>query len=69
MSPQYNDPVASGSVLPLNSLPITAPTIAAAPVEMQPWSDAPMPATAPTGSIAMAPKFDTDKPTVAIVAA
>ncbi len=31
MNPQQSDPVASGSVVPLNSRPITAPTIAAPP--------------------------------------
>ena len=34
---------------------------------MKPCSDAAMPATAPTGSIAMAPKLETDKLKVAMV--
>ena len=37
------------------------PTKAPLNVEMNPCSDAAIPATEPTGSIAMAPKFDTDK--------
>ena len=43
------------------------PTNAPLKVEMKPCSDAAIPAIAPIGSIAMAPKLDTDKLKVAMV--
>ena len=44
-----------------------AATSAAAPVDMKPCSEAPIPATDPTGSIAMAPKFDAAREKAAMV--
>ena len=46
-----------------------APTSAPPKVDVNPCSEAPIPATAPIGSIAMAPKFDTDKLKAAMAAA
>ena len=60
--------MASGRVAPLNRRPISAPTTAPPKVLMKPCNEAPMPATEPTGSIAMAPKFDAVRPMQARVA-
>ena len=54
-------PAASGTVVPLNCLPMYAPTSAPLNVEMNPCSDAAIQAIEPIGSMAMAPKFDTAK--------
>jgi len=68
VSPQHSDPAASGSSVPLNCRPMRAPRNAPLKVEIKPCSDAPMPATEATGSIAIAPKLDSDSAKHAMVA-
>ena len=54
-------------MVPLNCAPMRIPTSAPLNVEMKPCSDAAIPAIEPIGSIAMAPKLETDKLKVAMV--
>src|SRR5271154_907310 len=59
-NPQHSAPAASGTVVPINCQPMTAPPSAPTNVDTKPCNDAPIPATEPTGSIAIAPKLETE---------
>ena len=56
--PTTNMPIATGAVVPSNCWPMTSPTSAPPTVEIVPCTEAAVPAMWPTGSIAIALKFD-----------